>query len=148
MNSKDNFHLLLSELDEEGVIKYGILPFLKDYLKKVELKTINTNKIIDNFINLRSVYESFYSIIRTDDLIKKSEYFSEQFRKYNPRIEDEKNADKESEKLSEFARAKLAKEDIQPFIISYKENIKHKIIELENHLDEQNQSDTDIISLI
>ena len=25
MNSKDNFHLLLSELDEDGVIKYGLL---------------------------------------------------------------------------------------------------------------------------
>lgn len=148
MNSKDNFHLLLSELDEEGVIKYGLLPFLKDYLKKIDLTTTNTRKIIDYYINLRSVYESFYSIIKTDDLSKQNEFFSTQFKKYNPRKKGEELPTKESEKLTEKARAQLAKNDILPFIEKYQENIKAKIIELENYLEEQNQSDSDIISLI
>ena len=148
MNSKDNFHLLLSELDEEGVIKYGLLPFFKDYLKKIDLTTTNTRKIIDYFVNLRSVYESFYSIIKTDDLNKQNEFFSTQFRKYNPRKKGEELPAKESDKLSDIARDKLAIDDILPFIEQYQENIKNKMIELENYLDEQNQSDSDIISLI
>lgn len=148
MNSKDNFHLLLSELDEEGVIKYGLLPFFKDYLNKIDLTTTNTRKIIDYFINLRSVYESFYSIIKSDDLNKQNEFFSEQFRKYNPRKKGEELPAKESEELSEKAREKLALNDILPFIEKYQENLKNKITELEDYLDEQNQSDSDIISLI
>ena len=148
MNSKDNFHLLLSELDEDGVIKYGLLPFFEDYLNKIDLTTKNTRKIIDYFINLRSIYESFYSIIKSDDLNKQSEYFSEQFRKYNPRKKGEELPAKELEELSEKAREKLALNDILPFIEKYQENKKNKITELEDYLDEQNQSDSDIISLI
>ena len=148
MNSKDNFHLLLSELDEDGVIKYGLLPFFEDYLNKIDLTTKNTRKIIDYFINLRSIYESFYSIIKSDDLNKQSEYFSEQFRKYNPRKKGEELPAKELEELSEKAREKLALNDILPFIEKYQENLKNKITELEDYLDEQNQSDSDIISLI
>ena len=148
MNSKDNFHLLLSELDEEGVIKYALIPFFKDYLDKIDLSTTNTRKIIDYFINLRSAYESFYSIIKSDDLNQQNEFFSEQFRKYNPRKKGEELPSKKSEELSEKAREKLALNDILPFIEKYQENLKNKITELENYLEEQNQSDSDIISLI
>lgn len=148
INSKDNFHLLLSELDEEGIIKYGLLPFLRDYITKVNSNATDTREIIDYFINLRSVYESFYSILKIDDLSKQNEFFSEQFKKYKPRNKNEEIGSKEAEKLSEIAREKLAKNDILPFMLTYLDNIKAKILELENYLNEQNQSDTDIISLI
>jgi predicted NACHT family NTPase len=146
--SKDNFHLLLSELDEEGVIKYCILPFLKNSLKKIGKNHNNSTKIIDNYVNLKSVYESFYSIIKTDDLTKEMDFFASQFSKYNPSKKGEKLSSEDSKKQSDKAREKLALNDVLPFIIKYQENIKSKITELENYLEEQNQSDTDIISLI
>lgn len=148
MNSKDNFHLLLSELDEEGVIKFGIVPFLKNYIENIKLTTTSTKKIIEYFVNLQSIYDSFYTIINNNDLSRQSEEFSKQFRKYNPRDKDEKHHTKELEKKSDLARAKLAKEDIKPFLKEYIPEIKNKIIELENYLDQQNKSDTDIISMI
>ena len=146
--SKDNFHLLLSELDEEGVIRFGIIPYLKQYLKKIDKNSNNSIKIIDNFINLKSVYESFYTIIKTDDLTRQMEVFSDQFRKYNPRKKGEELSAEESQKRADIAREKLAVNDISPFILGYKIHVESKIEELENYLDEQNQSDSDIISLI
>ena len=146
--SKDNFHLLLSELDEEGVIKYALLPFLKDYIKKIDLTTKNTHKIIDYYINLKTVYESFYSIINTDDLMRQMDSFSEKFKEYNPREKEENISTEESQQKSEKAREKLAINDILPFLSRYKDNVKSKITELETYLAEQNQSDSDIISLI
>lgn len=148
MNSKDNFHLLISELDEEGVIKFGIVPFLKNYIENIKLTTTSTKKIIEYFVNLQSIYDSFYTIINNNDLSRQSEEFSKQFRKYNPRDKDDKHHTKELEKKSDLARAKLAKEDIKPFLKEYIPEIKNKIIELENYLDQQNKSDTDIISMI
>jgi len=148
MNSKDNFYLLLSELDEEGVIKYGLIPYLKEYLKKLDLTTTKTRKIIDYFINLRSVYESFYGIIKNDDLVKQNHHFSQQFKKYNPRKKGEELPDKESEKKSDIARDKLAEQDILPFVKEYRKEVEKKIDQLENYLIDQNKSDSDIISLI
>ena len=148
MNSKDNFYLLLSELDEEGVIKYGLIPYLKEYLKKLDLTTTKTRKIIDYFINLRSVYESFYGIIKNDDLVKQNHHFSQQFKKYNPRKKGEELPDKESEKKLDIARDKLAEQDILPFVKEYRKEVEKKIDQLENYLIDQNKSDSDIISLI
>jgi energy-coupling factor transporter ATP-binding protein EcfA2 len=148
MNSKDNFHLLLSELDEEGVIKFGIIPYLKNYIGGVNLTTRSTRKIIDYFVNLQSVYDSFSILIKSNDLSVQNSKFSKQFRKYNPREKGEELDSEESQKKSDAARAKLAKDDIKPFLKEYMPEIEKKISELEKYLEEQNRSDTDIISLI
>jgi len=148
MNSKDNFHLLLSELDEEGVIKYGIIPFLKGYLKKLDLTTTDSLKIIEYYINLRSVYESFYGIIKSDDLIRQNNFFAQQFKKYYPIGLEEKLSDEERDEKGEIARVKLANNDILPYIKNYQKEINNKITQLETYLNEQNKSDSDIISLI
>jgi GTPase SAR1 family protein len=148
MNSKDNFHLLLSELDEVGVIRFGIIPFLKAYLEKINLKTTSTKKIIAYFINLQNVYESFHSVVKCTELSIQNEEFSKKFIKYNPRKKGEKIPSKERESQSDVARAKLAKEDIKPFLTAYIPKVENKILELESYLEEQDNSDTDIISLI
>ncbi|UTW66226.1 NACHT domain-containing protein [bacterium SCSIO 12643] len=148
MNSNDNFHLLLSELDEVGIIRFGVIPYLKSYLDSINIKTTSTKKIITYFINLQNVYESFYSVIKCNELSIQNEEFSKLFRKYNPMKKGEKHSSKEGRKRSDVARAKLAKEDIKPFLKTYIPKIKDKIQELESYLEEQDNSDTDIISLI
>ena len=75
-------------------------------------------------------------------------YFTEKYREYNPKENEEKLSSEESQQKSDKAREKLAINDILPFLSKYKENVKSKINELENYLAEQNQSDSDIISLI
>lgn len=152
MNSRDNFHLLLSELDEEGVIRYGLIPYLRSYINEINLNTNNKEDIIDYFISLHNVYDSFGVIIKSNDLLKQNQQFTKDYSKYNPprkaRKNDKSISQKEVEKKSDNARQELAMRNIKPFLENYISKIEFKILELENYLDDKNQSDTDIVNLI
>ena len=148
MNSKDNFHLLLSELDEEGVIKFALIPSLESFKRKLQLTKMTYKTIIDRFVQLETFYSSFYPVLKEDELMKQNILYSEKFREYHPRKKGGEVGSKEWEEQSEKAREKLAINDMKPFLESYKEKIEDKIHELKTYLEEQNKSDNDIISLI
>ncbi|GAB1464379.1 hypothetical protein MASR2M52_24890 [Pedobacter sp.] len=148
INSKDNFHLILSELDEEGVIKFAIIPFLENYKRKLQLSKMVYKTIIDRFVQLETFYSSFYPILKEGELMRQNNLYSEKFREYHPKKNEEKIGTKEWEEQNEKAREKLANKDIKPFLENYKEKIEEKIFELKSYLDQQNKSDNDIISLI
>lgn len=148
MNSKDNFHLLLSELDEEGVIKFALIPFLNNFRRTLQLTKMKYETIIDRFIQLENFYSSFYPVLKEDELMKQNLLYSEKFDIYHPREEGEEVGSEEWEVKAEEAREKLALNDIKPFLESYKNQLKNKVTELELYLEQQNNSDSDIISLI
>jgi len=148
MNSKDNFHLLLSELDEEGVIKFALIPFLEGFKRKLQLSKMTYKTVIDRFVQLETFYSSFFPVLKENELMKQNHLFSEKFREYHPRKKGEKVGSKEWEAKSEKAREKLAINDVIPFLESYKHKIEEKTQELKAHLEEQNKSDNDIISMI
>lgn len=148
MNSKDNFHLILSELDEEGVIKYAIIPYLENFKRRLQTSKMVYNTIIDRFVQLENFYSSFWTILKDNELVEKNVLFSEKYRKYNPIKKERELGKNEWEEKSEKAREKLAINDIKPFLDSYKEKIGEKIVNLQAYLEAQNKSDNDIISLI
>ncbi|HCQ75316.1 MAG TPA: hypothetical protein DIV44_00765, partial [Leeuwenhoekiella sp.] len=148
MNSKDNFHLLLSELDEEGVIKYALVPFLESFKRKLQLTKMTYKTIIERFVQLETFYSSFFPVLKEDGLMKQNHLFSEKFREYHPRKKGENVGSKEWEAKSEKAREKLAINDIKPFLEGFKQKIEDKVIELNTYLELRNKSDNDIISLI
>ena len=135
MNSKDNFHLLLSELDEEGVIKYALIPFLESFRRKLQLTKMNYKTIIDRFVQLETFYSSFFPVLKEDGLMKQNHLFSEKFREYNPRKKGENVGSKEWEAKAEKAREKLAMNDVKSFLEDFKPKIEGKIIELKTYLE-------------
>ncbi len=148
MNSKDNFHLLLSELDEEGVIKYAIIPFLESFKRRLQLSKMNFKTIIERFVQLETFYSSFYPVLKEEELMKQNHLYSERFLEYHPKKKGEDIGSEEWNKKSEKAREKLANNDIRPFLESFKKKIDDKTSELKSYLEQQNKSDSDIISLI
>lgn len=148
MNSKDNFHLLLSELDEEGVIRFALIPFLEGFKRRLQLSKMTYKTVIDRFVQLETFFSSFYPVLKENTLMKQNHEFSKKFQKYRPEKKDDKIGTKEWDKKLDKAREKLALNDIKPFLETYKEQITTKITELKSHLEIQNKSDSDIISLI
>ncbi len=148
MNSKDNFHLILSELDEEGIIKFAIIPFLESYKRKLQLSKMTYKTIIERFVQLETFYSSFSSVLKESELMKQNHLYSKKFSEYHPEKNEEKFASKEWEEQAELARKKLAINDIKPFLENFKKEIVEKISELNTYLEQQNKSDSDIISMI
>lgn len=147
MNSSDNFHLLLSELDENGVIEFALIPYFKSYVSDLDFEKVEWKGIVDLFLDLEAIYESFYSILKTNDLKEQNQEFSKIYDDYN-KGKGKKLKGKAQEKRRELARKRLALEEIKPFLESYKSKLIEKGIELEKYLEDQEKSDSDIIALI
>ena len=146
--ARENFYLLLSELDENGVIQYAIIPFLENYLINLNLDSLDYDEIISKYLSLRSVYDSFYYAIKSNELLNMHEEFDNQFRLYMHENGEFKKGTQKPEDVTKLARKKLAEKDIKPFLESYLPKISLKIQDLSNHIISENKSDTDIIALI
>ena len=149
---RDNFHLLLSELDSKSVIQYAIIPFLDQYIDELDLdnKSPDGGYFITQFLKLKVVYDSFYSVIKIDDLTDADHNFSEKWNKYLENLEkgQKKITEAKDEELRTSARILLAKNDIHQFLISYKSKIIATRTSLRNFLDSENQIDSEIISIV
>jgi GTPase SAR1 family protein len=145
--SKDNFHLLLSELDEAGVIKFGLIPYfdscLKNYIKPKKTYT----EIIEDFGSLHSVFESFNYILKTNELSLFEDQLNTKFRSAISE-HGKKGYGTEYDEKIEIEREKLAIADIKPFIKKYLPKLTKLKDDLNQYLLNQNKSDSDIISLI
>lgn len=146
--SRDNFHLLLSELDEKSVITHAIIPYFEKFITEFKIDDKNYNDIIDKFISINSVFEAFNYILKDHDTFIAHENFNSKFHSYmNPNgkeIADEK----EREKLVEANRKKLALVDIKPYLESFVPNLEIKKQQLKDYLANENKTDSEIISLI
>lgn len=146
--SRDNFHLLLSELDEKCVIKHGLIPYFEKYINEINLEETNFNVIIDNFITLHAVFEAFIFILKSNDTSNAHAHFNKQFGTYRHNSREENISEKEREKNMIENRKKLAIEEIKPFLISFVPILKDKKEELTNFLINENNSDSEIVSII
>ncbi|MGN7811915.1 NACHT domain-containing protein [Flavobacterium sp. 22076] len=143
---RENFHLLLSELDELNVIKFGLIPYIKDVIRTLKPEKYDTNKMIDGYLVLTSLFNSFATIIKSEKLEKQKEIINKNFQLYSEEFNDDPNSD-ESSSL-EKKLMKLAKVDLQPFLIDFTLELKIIVNDLEKHIANENKIDADIVSLI
>lgn len=146
--SRDNFHLLLSELDDKNVIKYALIPYFEKYINELNLEEKKYKVIIDSFLSLHSVFEAFSFILKSNEITDANEQFNKQFRNYHEKELESKPGSKEWEKKIESYREKLAFEDINPFLKSFIPKLKIKKQELTDYLINESNSDSEIVSLI
>lgn len=143
--AQDNFHLLLSELDEKSVIEYILIPYFTKYINETNLQSTDIKSIIDNFLILKSVFDAFNFILNTNDLNIANQLFNEKFRSYRKAKFDVEET--ENEKIRDINRERLVNEEIRPFLQKYIPKLSKKKKELEEFLINENKSDNDIISI-
>ena len=146
--SRDNFHLLLSELDDKNVIKYALIPYFEKYISELNLEEKKYEVIIDNFLSLHSVFEAFSFILKSNETFDANEQFSKQFLNYSENEIRDKAGSKEWEKKMDSYREKLAFDDINPFLKSFIPKLEKKKQELTDYLINESNSDSEIVSLI
>ena len=149
-SSRDNFHLLLSELDDRNVIKYAIIPYFEKYANEINLEEKRSDLIIDNFLVLHNVFETFEYILKSDETVKANEHFSRKFQEY--RKDEKELAGKtdrvKMEKITTAYREKLAFEEILPFLTGFVSELEIKKQKLFKYLISENNSDSEIVALI
>jgi hypothetical protein len=151
--SRDNFHLLLSELDEKSVIKYAIIPYFDHYISSFKLDVNNYNAIIASFISLHSIFEAFNYLLKDQRMNDAKATFDRQFELYTnaappEKIDKKARGTKEKERMIEFSREKLAENHILPFLKDFLPKLKEKNQELIAYLANENKIDNEFISLI
>jgi len=146
--SRDNFHLLLSELDDKNVIKYALIPFFEKFISKLNLEEKKYKVIIDNFLSLNYVFEAFSYILESTETTEAHEQFNIQYRNYSENESKEEADSKELIKKMEFCSEKLAFEDINPFLKSFIPTLEKKKQDLTDYLINESNSDFEIVSLI
>ncbi|SHF18418.1 NACHT domain-containing protein [Flavobacterium fontis] len=144
---QDNFYLLLSELDEKSVIQYALIPYFEKYITEINVDETDKNLIIDNFITLRSLFDSFNYILKSNELNEAYHYFSECYSKYRGDKDINKMTEEEREKHMDERREKLAMQEIKPFMKKFIPKLEKIKTELNNFLISENKSDNEIISL-
>lgn len=147
LTTRENFYLLLSELDEEFVINYLIIPFLRFY-RSAEIDGYDEDQVIDHFFGIHDFYDVFRSILQDNETRLASRKFDDFFENCFP---DYKNTNMNGEgykRRRDMCREKLAWKEISPFLGDFLPRQEKKIAELQKYLREKNQSDSDIISLI
>lgn len=148
LTSRDNFHLLLSELDDKNVIKYALIPYFEKYILNTNLNDSNYQSIIDTFLTLHAVFEAFGFILKSNETEIANQHFSKQFHSYTSTITDEKVGSKEREKEMNLHSKRLAFEEIQPFLKTFMPQLEIKKEALKEFLINENNTDSEIVSLI
>lgn len=143
-SSKDNFYLLLSELDQINVIKYALIPYFENFIKTKNINKYKRKTIIDTFLTLNQVFNSFEYILKCDDFKNANMHFDERFNFYGTEIKDKKI----SGKLHDERLEKLAINDIKPFLLEFKPKLEIIKNKLNEYLISENNSDNDIVSII
>lgn len=146
--SRDNFHLLLSELDDKNVIKHALIPYFEKYISEINLEEKKHEVIINNFLTLHSVFDAFGYILKSTETYEANEHFSKQFHQYRIAHKQENIKDEEMQKILGENRKKLAIEEIQPFLKLFIPKLIDKKDELNNYLINESNSDSEIVSLI
>lgn len=148
-SSKDNFYLLLSELDQINVIKYALIPYFENFIKTKNITKYKRKTIIDTFLTLNQVFSSFEYILKCDDFKNANMHFNERFNFYGTEIKDQNIKDQKIlEKLHDERLEKLAINDIKPFLLEYKPKLEIIKNKLQEYLISENNSDNDIVSII
>ncbi len=145
---RDNFHLLLSELDEKNVIRHALIPFFESYINILSNDTTNYEEIISRFVILDQVFGAFCYILKDNDTTQMMNYFNEQFRKYHKKAPTKDETEEERMKTLRSARRLVAENDIKPFLNNYIQTLEQKKEKLEKYLRQKNNTDFEIISLI
>jgi len=148
IESRANFYLLLSELDEKSVIKHAIVPFLDHYVTSANFDNESFELVINDFGNLMSIFDAFSYILKNNELNNAHEKFNEKFRFYLGLRKTKNTTHEITDKITTLARQKLAEKDIKPFLKKYLADVEQKSIELSKYLIAENKSDQDIISMI
>ena len=145
--SRINFYLLLSEIDERNVIKYVLIPYFQDFISNTSVEETNYEAIYDNFSRIYNAYEAFRPILKSRQIEEARIRFSELFQSSMQEYARAKQPRKRIIPSEDF-RKKLAIENIQPFLKELIPTIKQKKEELEIYLSSESKSDSEIISLI
>ena len=146
--ARDNFHLLLSELDARNVIKYALIPYFQNYIDEINLDDKKYDTIIEDFLALDNVFEAFYHILKSNDTTNANERFSKQFQLYRKDDDQRKIGTKEYDKKMVEYRERLAFEEIKPFLKSYIPKLEKKKQELTEFLINESNIDSEIVSII
>jgi len=147
--SKDNFYQLLSELDDKGVIEYILIPYLEKFEDLKGIEKIEESEVLDIFVNIRSVFESFNTILKSDDFTMKDREIGKEFQKQRKKyvkLNDE-NKSKDIDP-TDLARSEITESIVRPYLKECFPMLKEFKQNLVNYLKEESQSDNDIISMI
>lgn len=140
IESRDNFYLLLSELDEISVIQHLLIPYLEKFTNNFKRFDSKWNEIHSKFINIQTVYSYFYNIIKCDDIEKMKAEFDKKVSLLN--------GDNTSTKAIIDVLDQVVHSDIKPFLINYLESIEIKKTELKKYVKIKSENNANIISLI
>lgn len=128
VNNKANFNLLLSELDEIGVINYVIIPLLNKFIVDLDSISADHNSIIDEYLYLQSIYSSFHSILNEPSIFKVEEIISQKFGNHIRSFEKKFSSKINVDEIRSSALDELASKDIMPFLIKYKPKVVQKYL--------------------
>lgn len=146
--SRDNFHLLLSELDEKSVITHALIPYFTKFISEFSLDENNYKVIIEKFVSLNSVFEAFSYILKDNNTSNARDNFNNKFHFYMNLDGEGEIEDTAREEKIEFNRKKLAIKDIKPYLEYFLPKVNAKRQQLINYLANENKTDSEIISLI
>lgn len=148
--SRDNFFLLLSELDEKNVINLAILPFLENQLVVLKESIFNNwKKNIDLFVSIQSIFDAFAYVLKNPDFRNYDEQLHRKFAMYRQELIDSgQNDSKKSDAVGEKARKRLGEQDLPNVLTELIPKIEDKVKELKQYLAESKSSDSEIIDLI
>ena len=148
--SRDNFFLLLSELDEKNVINLAILPFLENQLVVLKESIFNNwKKNIDLFVSIQSIFDAFAYVLKNPDFRNYDEQLHKKFAMYRQELIDSGQKDsKKSDAVVEKARKRLGEQDLPNVLTELIPKIEDKVNELKQYLAESKSSDSEIIDLI
>ena len=148
-SSRENFYLLLSELDEKSLIEIALIPYFENFTESFDNRNQNSEIIISKFLEIHAVYNAFSYIIKSNELYEFMDVVNKQFTKYRTEYRKGKpNTQEVDDETSKFARNEVAIKDIQPFLIKFTKDVDSKKNQLAKYLSDENKSDKDIISLI
>jgi GTPase SAR1 family protein len=146
--SRDNFHLLLAELDEKGVIEYALIPYFEKFITETKPEEMSFEDVIESFVTLNSVFDSFSYILESEETIDAHLDFDKKFHSYLYTEGRERADTKLEEKKMKECRRKLADSDIRPFLKNFIPILINKKQGLHDYLINENKTDSEIISLI
>ncbi len=152
-SARENFYLLICELDEKAVINYAVIPYLLNFENETDFNSLDYKKIIEYFVNINSFYQAFNSILKSQITFEANRKFNSEFHRYTAQAKSSyerkelRGLDKKNN-IDEDCRKKLAMTNIKPFLKELLSEASTRRKSLEEYLISESETDSQIISII
>lgn len=154
---RDNFLVLLTELDMASFVMHGLAPYLRQYAGK-DYKKMAPEEIIECFNSLSVCFKVFNNILPGATFHEfgrslpelSNTYHALETEIFNRAYKKRKTVDLEARTLIVAARVqkRIARKDARYFLVSFTTSLKESIRVLEDSIWQENKSDEETIAMI